>query len=83
MKIYPADRLASGIFIHIVCYKRESDVTFLYFIGMLVLYDMLLEVRAIRCYEKAGFQKEGMLREHHFSGGAYEAVLVMSILSEC
>ena len=37
--------------------------------------------RAIRCYEKAGFQIEGLLREHHFSGGAYEAVLVMSILS--
>jgi len=39
--------------------------------------------RAIRCYEKAGFQREGILKEHHFSGGAYEAVLVMSVLSEC
>ena len=39
--------------------------------------------RAIRCYEKAGFQREGILKEHHFSRGAYEAVLVMSILSEC
>lgn len=38
--------------------------------------------RAIRCYEKAGFQTEGLLKEHHFSRGEYETVLVMSILSK-
>lgn len=33
--------------------------------------------RAIRCYEKAGFSVEGILREHHFSQGKYENVLIM------
>jgi diamine N-acetyltransferase len=36
--------------------------------------------RAIRCYEKAGFQKEGTLREIVFRGGQYANQLVMSIL---
>lgn len=33
--------------------------------------------RAIRCYEKAGFNVEGKLLEHHFGQGKYENVLVM------
>lgn len=35
-------------------------------------------LRAIRCYEKAGFRKEGELKDHHFSGGHYENVFIMS-----
>ncbi len=34
-------------------------------------------LRARRCYEKAGFKTEGILNEHHFSKGEYENVLVM------
>ena len=34
--------------------------------------------RAIRCYEKAGFREEGLLKDHHFSRGCYENVMVMS-----
>ena len=36
--------------------------------------------RAIRCYEKAGFQLEGRLREDNFSRGAYRDTLMMGIL---
>ena len=33
--------------------------------------------RAIRCYEKAGFQSEGVLKQHHFENGEYIDVIVM------
>ena len=39
-------------------------------------------LRAMRCYEKAGFQKEGVLKQHHFSNGKYEDVLVMAIIAK-
>jgi RimJ/RimL family protein N-acetyltransferase len=38
--------------------------------------------RAIRCYEKAGFQMEGRLRQAVFAGGAYEDMLIMGVLRE-
>ncbi len=34
--------------------------------------------RAVRCYEKAGFIEEGMLKEHHFSKGKYEDILILA-----
>lgn len=37
--------------------------------------------RAIRCYEKVGFKKEGLLMDEHFSSGAYENVVVMAIIN--
>ena len=36
--------------------------------------------RAIRAYEKVGFQREGTLREAHYQRGAYLDVELMSIL---
>lgn len=36
--------------------------------------------KAIRCYEKAGFKREGVLLEHHFENRKYENVIVMGIL---
>jgi len=36
--------------------------------------------RAIRCYEKCGFIKEGVLREEIFRGGEYHDEIVMGIL---
>jgi len=36
--------------------------------------------RAIKMYESCGFVKEGALREHLWSGGEYNNVLVMGIL---
>ncbi len=36
--------------------------------------------RGIRCYEKAGFRKEGTLRESVFRGGGYLDTFVMGIL---
>ena len=36
--------------------------------------------RAIRCYEKVGFQHEGRLREDNFSNGAYRDTLLMGVL---
>ena len=37
-------------------------------------------LRAIRSYEKSGFQIEGRLRQAHYDGGEYIDVLLMSIL---
>jgi RimJ/RimL family protein N-acetyltransferase len=36
--------------------------------------------RAIRCYEKVGYQHEGRLRQHVFNNGAYRDVLLMGLL---
>ncbi|MBI4769217.1 MAG: GNAT family N-acetyltransferase, partial [Chloroflexi bacterium] len=36
--------------------------------------------RAIRAYEKAGFQQEGRLREDHYFGGEYVDTLILSVL---
>jgi RimJ/RimL family protein N-acetyltransferase len=38
--------------------------------------------RAIRCYEKCGFQTDGVLRKEIFRDGEYHDELVMSILRE-
>ncbi|QRK09154.1 GNAT family N-acetyltransferase [Archangium violaceum] len=37
-------------------------------------------VGAIRAYEKVGFNREGLLRQHHYVDGAYVNTLVMGIL---
>lgn len=37
-------------------------------------------LRGIRCYEKVGFQREGILRQVGFKGGAYHDQYMMSIL---
>jgi RimJ/RimL family protein N-acetyltransferase len=52
---------------------------------MLNLHRLQLRVyadnaRAIRCYEKVGFQHEGRLRESHYSNGFYRDTLLMSLL---
>lgn len=36
--------------------------------------------RGIRCYEKCGFQREGLLREHRKVGGRWANTIQMSIL---
>ena len=36
--------------------------------------------RAIRCFERAGFRREGLFREAIFSGGAFNDVVWMSML---
>lgn len=38
--------------------------------------------RAIRCYEKVGFKKEGLLIDEHFSGGVYENVQIMAVICD-
>lgn len=38
--------------------------------------------QAIRCYEKVGFQKEGLRRDVHKMGGQYWSVYIMSILED-
>lgn len=48
-------------------------------IELFVLPDNL---RAIRCYEKAGFAREGLLRKYQFARGKMRDVVVMSILHE-
>jgi len=36
--------------------------------------------RAISCYEKCGFRREGMLRDYWFKNGKFRDTLLMSIL---
>src|SRR5262249_14422848 len=36
--------------------------------------------RAIRCYEKSGFRREGTLRQDHFRTGRYWDTIVMGLL---
>lgn len=38
--------------------------------------------RAIRCYRSVGFVEEGRLRQHGYSNGSYDDVLVMGLLRE-
>jgi RimJ/RimL family protein N-acetyltransferase len=38
--------------------------------------------RAVRCYEKCGFAREGLLRQESFVDGKYRDVLMMAILRE-
>lgn len=38
--------------------------------------------RAIRCYEKVGFQVEGRLRQANFYNGSYRDALIMAVLRE-
>jgi RimJ/RimL family protein N-acetyltransferase len=38
--------------------------------------------RALRCYEKAGFKKEGTRRQVHFYEGRYHDAFYMGILQE-
>jgi diamine N-acetyltransferase len=41
-------------------------------------------LRAIRCYEKAGFVHEGRLRQAHYQNGEYLDILIMGVLrNEC
>ncbi len=56
-----------------------------YGFGTLNLNRVELEVlehnaAGLRAYEKAGFRREGVLRQHHYVNGAYVDTLVMGIL---
>jgi RimJ/RimL family protein N-acetyltransferase len=63
-----------------------SKVLLAYAFRELNLHRVFLRVlahheRAIRLYEKIGFQEEGRLRQDIFRGGAYRDTLVMGILA--
>jgi len=45
---------------------------------MLRVYDDNL--RAIRCYEKAGFVVEGRMRDANYSEGVYRDIIIMSVI---
>lgn len=47
------------------------------------LYVFESNTRAIRCYEKSGFEIEGRLLQHHFSRGKYEDVIIMRKMKIC
>ena len=58
-----------------------------YAFEFLNMHKILLEVydyneRAIRVYQKVGFEIEGRLRKNHYFNGRYHDTLVMGILSE-
>ncbi|RPI78850.1 MAG: N-acetyltransferase [Desulfobacteraceae bacterium] len=69
-------------------YGTDSVRTVLQFgFGALNLHRIELEVfafnpRALRCYEKAGFKKEGVRRSVHFHEGRYHDAYYMGILQE-
>ena len=45
------------------------------------LYVRASNGRAVRCYEKVGFQQEGCLRQHCFVDGDYDDFTVMGLLA--
>jgi RimJ/RimL family protein N-acetyltransferase len=58
-----------------------------YLFGELNLNRVYLHVaerneRAIRCYEKCGFRKEGVMRKSRFKHGMYENDVLMAVLQE-
>lgn len=67
-------------------YGADATCTILQFgFGELNLHRVELDVydfnpRAIRCYEKAGFHREGVRREAIFRNGQYHDVLTMAVL---
>ena len=38
--------------------------------------------RAVRAYEKAGFRREGLLRQDHYRDGRYHNTIVMGLLRD-
>jgi diamine N-acetyltransferase len=69
-------------------YGSDATRTMLAFaFGTLNLHRVELEVfeynpRAIRCYEKAGFRREGTRRQSHFHNGRYWDAHIMAVLRD-
>jgi diamine N-acetyltransferase len=66
---------------------KATKAVLRYAFGELNLHRVELEVfaynpRAIRCYEKAGFRREGTRRQSHFHDGQYHDAYRMGILRE-
>lgn len=51
-------------------------------LGRLELETYDFNARAIRCYERCGFQREGLRRRAVFRGGSYHDVIVMGLLAD-
>lgn len=45
------------------------------------LFVYAFNARAVACYEKVGFVREGVLRQEHFADGRYHDTIVMSVLA--
>ena len=41
-----------------------------------------LNARAIRCYEKCGFVREGLMRQHRLVDGQFRNAVLMGVLRE-
>lgn len=69
-------------------YASEAmQLFFRYLFEEIHLQRIYLEVlgsneRAIALYERIGFQKEGILRQHHFQSGQFQNVILMGLLRE-
>jgi RimJ/RimL family protein N-acetyltransferase len=66
--------------------KEATALTTLYAFDVLNLNRLELEVfayndRAVRCYEKLGFHREGARREAKYHEGSYHDAILMSVLS--
>lgn len=58
-----------------------------YMFGRMNMHRLWLKVdagnaRAIRCFEKCGFRREGVLRQDHFAQGRWADSLVMSMIAD-
>ena len=60
----------------LLCHHAFRDLN----LNRVYLYVRAANVRAIRCYEKVGFQVEGRLRQHCFVDGAYDDFVVLGLL---
>ena len=64
--------------------KSDADALFRWFSDEDVLRLSVLvdNPRAVRCYEKCGFVREGLLRQESYVDGKYRDVLLMALLRE-
>jgi len=69
-------------------YAKDAMVLFFrYLFEEINIHRIYLQVlmsneRAIALYERFGFKREGVLRQHHFQGGRLQDVLLMGLLRE-
>ena len=67
--------------------KEAMALFFRYLFEEIHIHRIYLQVlmssgRAIALYERLGFKREGILRQHHFQSGCFQDVLLMGLLRE-
>ncbi len=75
------DRLDQGLgseATHMMCQHAFDDLN----LDRIYLYVQERNQRAVKCYQKVGFRREGTLRQHAYVDGEARDVLVMGLLRD-